>query len=66
MEDKWMVEVDTIVEENVSIEEQLMEQPRNYELAEWQTSLREKVATHISQYGERQRLPPFCTNYKAN
>ena len=29
MEEKWRVEVDTVVEENVSIEEQLMEQPRN-------------------------------------
>ena len=36
------VEVDTIVEENISIEEQLMEQPRNYELTKWQTSLRGK------------------------
>ena len=41
-EDKWKVEEDTMVEENISIEEQLMEQPRNYELTERQTSLRGK------------------------
>ena len=57
MEDKWTVDVDTVTEENVSIEEQLMEQPRNYELTELQTSLRGKIVTHISQNTERQRLP---------
>ena len=42
MEDKWRLEVDAIVKENVLIEEQPMEQLINYELTELQTSLREK------------------------
>ena len=51
MEEKWR-EVNTIVEENVSIEEQLMEQPRNYELTERKKSLRERTVTQISQNTE--------------
>ena len=60
MEDKCRVEVGTIVEENVSIEEQLMGQPRDYELTEWQTSLRGKNCNPYEPEHRKPKAPQFA------